>query len=469
LGRLGDIFEAVGFPRELLEILILSEQEDKKPKIKITLKSLKHFPRLIKFMISKLFLFERKIKRDLEILIKKYDQFNEEDIIDKDPNEIIESINNLFVLNKQVVYFNLIIPLFNYFFNNRLVRRLKKYNYTLEMLDNQLKYQQSLTDFEPNTHIERLSRVFRSLPEAKQNEIRKSSYNNFLKIPSIVEFKTDVIDFIEKFGHLSDSGNDFSTLTWKDEPKKVLEMITSYNNSKIKLEATDYLPLKKIRMKSLLGKVKRYRYYKEKISFEYSYGYNLFRKYFSVLGMQFVEKGIIHSVDDIYYLKFNEITEIIEDELWKTDKKDKIRKIKSEIQQYYNIAVPATIYGEVIPPINLETRVYNKFVGKASSAGYYIGKIRKIRGIKEFDKVKEGDVLVIPYSDVAWTPIILKAGAVLSESGGILSHCSIVAREYSIPAVVSVEGIQTLNDGDTVSVDGYKGVILLVERVSKNS
>jgi pyruvate,water dikinase len=222
-------------------------------------------------------------------------------------------------------------------------------------------------------------------------------------------------------------------------------------------------------MKSLLGKVKRYRYYKEKTSFEYSYGYNLFRKYFSVLGKLFVDKGIIQSEDDIYYLKFDEITEIIETELWQSDKKEQISAIKSEIQQYCDITVPATIYGDEIPPINQNLKLYDKFVGKPSSAGYYMGKVRKIRGIKEFNKVKDGDVLVIPYSDVAWTPIILKAGAVISESGGILSHCSIVAREYTIPAVVSVEGIQTLNDGDIVSVDGYKGVISLVERISKNN
>jgi pyruvate,water dikinase len=87
----------------------------------------------------------------------------------------------------------------------------------------------------------------------------------------------------------------------------------------------------------------------------------------------------------------------------------------------------------------------------------------------EFNKIKKGDVLVIPYSDVSWTPIISKAGAVISESGGMLSHCSIISREYKIPAIVSVDGIFQLNDGDTVSVNGFKGEVSLIERVSEDN
>jgi pyruvate,water dikinase len=60
-------------------------------------------------------------------------------------------------------------------------------------------------------------------------------------------------------------------------------------------------------------------------------------------------------------------------------------------------------------------------------------------GPSDISKLAQGDVLIIPYSDVSWTPLFAKAGAVISESGGILSHCSIIAREYGIPAVVAVE------------------------------
>jgi pyruvate,water dikinase len=82
-----------------------------------------------------------------------------------------------------------------------------------------------------------------------------------------------------------------------------------------------------------------------------------------------------------------------------------------------------------------------------------------VRGIGDFKKLVPGDVLVIPYSDVGWLPLFARAGAVIAESGGMLSHSSIVAREYGIPAVVSVSGALQLSDDMLVSIDGYRGEV----------
>ena len=86
-----------------------------------------------------------------------------------------------------------------------------------------------------------------------------------------------------------------------------------------------------------------------------------------------------------------------------------------------------------------------------------------VKGIRDFPKVEAGSVLVIPYSDVGWTPLFTKAGAIIAESGGILSHSSIIAREYNIPAVVSVAGACQIKDNTLVSVDGYLGEVLIHE------
>jgi pyruvate,water dikinase len=84
-----------------------------------------------------------------------------------------------------------------------------------------------------------------------------------------------------------------------------------------------------------------------------------------------------------------------------------------------------------------------------------------VHGINDFHKVTNGDILVIPHSDIGWVPLFAKAGAVIAESGGMLSHSSIVAREYGIPAVVSVNGALNLADNQIISVDGYKGEIYI--------
>jgi pyruvate,water dikinase len=92
--------------------------------------------------------------------------------------------------------------------------------------------------------------------------------------------------------------------------------------------------------------------------------------------------------------------------------------------------------------------------------------VRLARHLDALWGLAPGEVLVVPYSDVSWTPFFAKAGAVVAESGGLLSHSAIVAREYGLPAVVSVEGACCLRDGTLVSVDGYSGEVTVLEEAS---
>jgi len=75
-------------------------------------------------------------------------------------------------------------------------------------------------------------------------------------------------------------------------------------------------------------------------------------------------------------------------------------------------------------------------------------------------RLGHGDILVVPSTDPAWTPLFLKAGGLVMETGGYLSHGAIVAREFGIPSVVNLPGIlQQLKNGDTLEVDGSKGIV----------
>ncbi len=85
-----------------------------------------------------------------------------------------------------------------------------------------------------------------------------------------------------------------------------------------------------------------------------------------------------------------------------------------------------------------------------------------MRSREDFERVQKGDVIAIPYSDVAWTPLFARAGAVVAEAGGMLSHSSIVAREYGIPCVVSVSDACSLPENSLVYVDGYQGEVRIV-------
>ena len=87
---------------------------------------------------------------------------------------------------------------------------------------------------------------------------------------------------------------------------------------------------------------------------------------------------------------------------------------------------------------------------------------RVVYTLEESDKLERGDVLVCRTTSPSWTPLVARAAAVVSETGGPLAHTAIVSREYGIPSVVSVEqAMIRIRDGSIVTVDGGQGIVRL--------
>ena len=105
----------------------------------------------------------------------------------------------------------------------------------------------------------------------------------------------------------------------------------------------------------------------------------------------------------------------------------------------------------------------NVLTGVSGNRGFCQGKVKKILTLQEFDKMQQGDILVCRYTDPSWTPLFVLASAVVSDTGGPLSHSAIVAREYDIPAVLGCgNATELLQDGQEIIVDGDNGIVQLV-------
>ncbi|HZD57350.1 MAG TPA: PEP/pyruvate-binding domain-containing protein [Anaerolineales bacterium] len=101
--------------------------------------------------------------------------------------------------------------------------------------------------------------------------------------------------------------------------------------------------------------------------------------------------------------------------------------------------------------------------GLAASAGQYTGPARIVMSEAEFGKLQAGDVLVCPTTQPPWSVLFPSVGALVTDSGGILSHPAIIAREYRIPAVVATgNATQLLEDGQVLIVDGNSGIVTIV-------
>jgi pyruvate,water dikinase len=98
--------------------------------------------------------------------------------------------------------------------------------------------------------------------------------------------------------------------------------------------------------------------------------------------------------------------------------------------------------------------------GIAASSGSYTGTVRVIVDESQFSEIRAGDVLVCPTTSPAWSMLFSSIGGLVTDSGGILSHPAIIAREYRVPAVVATgNATQLLRDGQQVTVNGTIGTV----------
>ena len=101
-----------------------------------------------------------------------------------------------------------------------------------------------------------------------------------------------------------------------------------------------------------------------------------------------------------------------------------------------------------------------KLKGIAASSGTTQGRVKVILSPKNNDKLRDGEILVTRFTNPLFTPAIIKASAIITDTGGKTCHGAIIARELGIPAVVGTEkATKLLKDGKKVIIDGERGLI----------
>ncbi|MCD9014224.1 phosphoenolpyruvate synthase [Parachryseolinea silvisoli] len=176
-----------------------------------------------------------------------------------------------------------------------------------------------------------------------------------------------------------------------------------------------------------------------------------------------VQANVIHSTEDIDYLTFEELHEVVRRHALDYQI---IRKRKDDYELYKKLTPPRVITseGEIITGTykrgNLPT---GAIIGLAVSSGIVEGRARVI--VKMEDAVlEEGDILVTPFTDPSWTPLFLSIKGLITEVGGLMTHGAVIAREYGLPAVVGVERATTLiRDGQRIRVHGTEGYVEILK------
>ncbi len=182
---------------------------------------------------------------------------------------------------------------------------------------------------------------------------------------------------------------------------------------------------------------------------------------------QLVQANVIHEKEDIYYLTFEELREVV-----RTNKLDYqiISKRKDEYKFYEKLTPPRVITsdGEIIAgEYKRENLPAEAIVGLPVSSGVIEGRARVILNMEDAD-LEDGDILVTSFTDPSWTPLFVSIKGLVTEVGGLMTHGAVIAREYGLPAVVNVENATRLiNDGQRIRVNGTEGYVeILSQEVS---
>lgn len=142
--------------------------------------------------------------------------------------------------------------------------------------------------------------------------------------------------------------------------------------------------------------------------------------------------------------------------------KEMIRNLRRRTEASAVLDETGFVYADriIVSEKRIISEKIKKFQGTAASSGKYGGKVKIVLGQKDFNKIKKGDILVAEMTRPDFLPVMKKAGAIITDEGGLTCHAAIVAREMGIPCIVGTRiATRVLKDNQAVEVDGDKGVI----------
>lgn len=464
LGVFGRIFESLGLPRESLDIMMgVAPPGAGRPPFKPGLKLIWLTPRIARFLWE-MWNFAPKADRDFPLLQAEAKNYSLAPSQDVQSHQLLALIDRIKELNLWITtnYFLSIILMQIYC--GILSAQLKKVGVDFAQF-NLTEGMDELNEYNPNTRLEALNRRYLQLEHHIRSQIELADWQAFQQMDEIEDFRREVDVFLSDFGHMSDRTVMFDTVPWRETPGLILGLIANFEKFsesaqvKISYSQVPRSGLSGLIISTFYKRARQFRYFREKYSSLYTYSLMLFRVYYLAVADRLLNDGLLDTREDIYYLYDQEIHDYVDGKNGGEEFRTLITQRIDEMERCKDALAPEVIYGDSPPPVVVH--LDKKLTGTPTSRGYYTGKIKIVRGMGDFYKVNHGDVLVIPYSEVGWIPLFAKAGAVIAESGGMLSHSSIVAREYGIPAVVSVSGALQLQDDLIVSIDGYKGEVLV--------
>lgn len=463
---LGRVFDAFGMPRESLELLLGLPPGAEPPRFRPGRSAVRHVPRLARFLGS-LLVYRRTVRAELRSLVADFDAVAIEAPEALSDQALLARVDRLMAITERAAYANIVTPLLMGAYHRLLERRLRARGIDAASIDPAAGRVDGRR-YDPRDALDALAERIADLPAAEREALAAGGWPALRERPALAETAAAIEAFERRFGHLSPSGNDFSVPTWGETRDAMLTMIVEHvprarRASDPWPELSQALsPLERPLLRTIFVRAAAFRVARDAVSFIYTRGYGLLRPTFLEAGRRLVDRGLLDGSADIFLLTLDEVRAALTGRVT-TNLRDRVAARRREMDEAADLDLPDLIYGEDFVPHRRRNDDASAVLrGVPTSRGNRTGPARIVTSRDGFGRVKAGDVVVVPHSDVSWTPLFARAAAIVAESGGMLSHSSIVAREYGIPCVVSVTGAcAAIPDGAIVTVDGFSGTVEL--------
>jgi len=300
------------------------------------------------------------------------------------------------------------------------------------------------------------------------------------------EFLAEWNRFMLMHGHHCRGELELYNKRWSETPDYILKFIRSHITQMDKIDPVQKFdkvaierrqlekqcrkqiknPIKRLIFNHILIRAQNGSVFRENIKSEVIKLLTTMRKLLIQLGKRLEEKDILKNEDDIFFLRYEEILPLIQGNT-DFDIHEVIIARRTEYDKNSSVTPPDTVFGRFDPdnyvPEAIDEQA-QELKGLGVSPGTATGKARVILRADTDEQLLAGEILVAPFTDPGWTPYFVPAAAIVMDEGGVISHGSIVAREYGIPAVVNVgSATKIIKTGQKIQVDGNRGLVRILQ------
>ncbi len=300
--------------------------------------------------------------------------------------------------------------------------------------------------------------------------------NTVLKLGEYHPFAIALERFMQRFGHRGVRELDLMAPRWREDNTSVLAMVRNFlrldgsprtDSYGLRLAAEDELhqalPSRWQRrlIDTLIGRIRYYVTLRENSRHYHTMAFAAVRSKLKQLEQNLINAGRLHCDDDIFFLEYPETLELAAGQLEWLDVEPRIRSRRIQHQELSRLRPPESfnMLTHVVRPV----QEGNILSGDCACPGVATGTARVIHDPTIAAEMSNGDILVAPYTDPAWTPLFPGAAAIIVEVGSYLSHAGTVAREYQVPCLVDVQDCtRRIRSGQRLKVNATEGWVEIV-------